>query len=60
VCGRTGSGSSSDAAAEELLARQSAEISRLQRLCKNQAEQIDSQDAALRALKKEKEARREY
>eukprot|EP01036_Dinobryon_divergens_P024693 gene24693-33164_t len=57
----TGAGSSSDAAAaEELLARQSAEISRLQRLCKNQAEQIDSQDAALRALKKEKEARREY
>ena len=54
------SASAEAAAAEELLARQSAEILRLQRLCKNQAAQIDSQDAALRALKREKELRRDF
>ena len=57
---RSGSVSAEAAAAEELLARQSAEILRLQRLCKNQAAQIDSQDAALRALKREKELRRDF
>jgi len=38
---------------DDVVARQAAEIQRLQRICRNQADQIDSQDNAIKNLKKQ-------